>query len=71
MVGDLPTVAPIGTEGTAGWWGSPRFGCSSVFASLLDVSRGGQVVLRPTGRAWRGKQLYFPDTNVLITRQLG
>ena len=41
-----------------------------MFASLLDADRGGHFALRPAGGEWQNKQLYFPDTNVLITRFL-
>jgi hypothetical protein len=65
-------VALISSDGTADWWRSPaRFDSASVFASLLDASRGGHFVLRPAGGALQSKQLYFADTNVLVSRQLG
>jgi hypothetical protein len=41
-----------------------------VFASLLDADRGGSFAIRPEA-AVRVKQLYMPDTNVLVTRLLG
>jgi GH15 family glucan-1,4-alpha-glucosidase len=70
VIGDLNTVALISTDGTVDWYCSPRFDSPSVFASLLDAERGGRFVLRPTGREWQNKQLYLPDTKVLITRFL-
>jgi GH15 family glucan-1,4-alpha-glucosidase len=39
-----------------------------VFASILDARRGGCYRLAPADEGWTSKQLYFPDTNVLITR---
>ena len=39
-----------------------------MFGAILDKDRGGFYALRPTGDDWTSKQLYFPDTNVLITR---
>jgi GH15 family glucan-1,4-alpha-glucosidase len=41
-----------------------------VFGSILDQEKGGFYSLIPTAEEWTSKQLYFPDTNVLITRFL-
>ena len=70
VVGNLHTVALISTEGTVDWYCSPRFDSPSMFAALLDATRGGRFALRPAGGEWQNKQLYLPDTNVLITRFL-
>ncbi|MEZ0291522.1 MAG: glycoside hydrolase family 15 protein [Solirubrobacteraceae bacterium] len=68
LVGDLHTVALVGTNGTIDWYCCPSFDSPSVFGAILDKDRGGYYSLRPTGDDWTSKQLYFPDTNVLITR---
>ena len=39
-----------------------------MFGAILDKDDGGFYSIRPTGRDWTSRQLYFPDTNVLITR---
>ena len=70
MIGNLHTVALISSSGTIDWYCSPRFDSPSMFASLLDAERGGHFALRPTDGEWQHRQLYFPDTNVLITRFL-
>ncbi|MEO8686767.1 MAG: glycoside hydrolase family 15 protein [Solirubrobacteraceae bacterium] len=70
LVGDLHTVALVGTNGTIDWYCCPAFDSPSVFGSILDKNKGGFYALRPTADAWTSKQLYFPDTNVLITRFL-
>src|ERR671920_1955980 len=70
LIGDLHTVALVGTEGTIDWYCCPRFDSPSLFGALLDRERGGYWRLAPTGTDWTTKQLYFPDTNVLITRFL-
>jgi GH15 family glucan-1,4-alpha-glucosidase len=67
IVGDLHTVALVGTNGTIDWYCCPQFDAPSVFGRILDPD-GGHWRLRPTGDLWTSKQLYFPDTNVLITR---
>ena len=68
LVGDLHTIALVGTNGTIDWYCCPAFDSPSVFGSILDKDRGGFYALRPTGDDGTSKQLYFPDTNVLITR---
>ena len=70
MIGNLHTVALISSSGTIDWYCSPRFDSPSMFASLLDAERGGHFALRPADGEWQHRQLYFPDTNVLITRFL-
>jgi GH15 family glucan-1,4-alpha-glucosidase len=68
LVGDLHTVALVGTNGTIDWYCCPHFDSPSVFGSILDKDKGGHYSIRPSGDGWTSKQLYFPDTNVLITR---
>src|ERR1700683_4785144 len=70
IVGDLRTVALVGTDGTVDWYCPSRFDAPSLFGSLLAARRGGyfSVSSRTTGRP---KQLYLPDTNILVTRFLG
>ena len=69
VVGDLHTVALVATDGTIDWCCLPRFDSPAVFASLLDADRGGCFAVR--AEAVRTRQLYMPDTNVLVTRFLG
>src|SRR5947207_11594208 len=70
LIGDLHTVALVGTDGTIDWYCCPRFDSPSVFAVILDADRGGVFRIAPEGVGWSSKQLYLPDTNVLITRFL-
>ncbi|MEV5890354.1 glycoside hydrolase family 15 protein [Nonomuraea fuscirosea] len=67
LIGDLRTVALVGTDGTIDWYCCPRFDAPSVFASILDADQGGSFELCADVPATT-KQFYFPDTNVLITR---
>src|SRR6478609_2867031 len=67
LIGDLRTVALVGTNGTIDWYCCPRFDAPSVFGSILDADRGGSFELAADVPA-RTRQFYFPDTNVLITR---
>src|SRR5213079_2120357 len=70
VIGDLRTVALVGTDGTIDWYCCPRFDSPSIFGAILDRHRGGYFRIAPTMRDGVVKQLYFPDTNVLITRFL-
>ena len=68
MVGDLHTIALVGTNGRIDWYCCPAFDSPSIFGAILDKDDGGFYTIRPSGDEWTSKQLYFPDTNVLITR---
>ena len=70
LIGDLHTVALVGTDGTIDWYCCPRFDSPSVFGAILDADRGGLFRISPDCEGWSSKQLYLPDTNVLITRFL-
>jgi GH15 family glucan-1,4-alpha-glucosidase len=70
IIGDLHTAALIGTDGTIDWYCCPHFDSPSVFGAILDRQRGGYYRIAPAMEGWTPKQLYFPDTNVLITRFL-
>jgi GH15 family glucan-1,4-alpha-glucosidase len=68
LIGDLQTAALITTDGTIDWFCCPRFDSPSVFASLLDRDRGGRFRIAPSSDDYVSRQLYFPDTAILITR---
>jgi GH15 family glucan-1,4-alpha-glucosidase len=70
IIGDLHTVALVGTDGSIDWYCCPAFDSPSVFGAILDRERGGYYRIAPATGGWTTKQLYFPDTNVLITRYL-
>jgi len=69
VVGDLHTVALVGADGTIDWCCLPRFDSPSIFAALLDEEKGGFFRIQPTEEV-RGRQMYFPDSNILLTRFL-
>src|SRR5262245_13407269 len=48
----------------------PEFDSPTVFASLLDAKNGGHFCVSPVLEDARTKQLYLPETNVLLTRFL-
>jgi GH15 family glucan-1,4-alpha-glucosidase len=70
VIGDLQTAALVCNDGTIDWFCCPRFDSPSVFASLLDQTQGGYFKIAPEGNDHISKQLYFPDSAVLITRFL-
>jgi GH15 family glucan-1,4-alpha-glucosidase len=71
LIGDLHTIALVGTNGTIDWYCCPSFDAPSVFGAILDKDRGGFYSVRPDTEDWTSKQLYLPDTNILITRFFG
>ena len=70
IIGDLHTAALVGSDGTIDWYSPDRFDGPSVFGALLDRQRGGFYRIAPTDPFAATKQLYLPDTNVLVTRFL-
>ena len=68
LIGDLQTAALVTTDGAVDFFCCPRFDSPSVFASLLDTERGGHFKIAPAGGGYITRQLYFPDTAMLITR---
>jgi GH15 family glucan-1,4-alpha-glucosidase len=73
VIGDLRTVALVGTDGSIDFACLPDFDSPAVFSALLteegaDAERS-TFTVRP-GSCTRTKQLYLPDSNVLMTRFL-
>ena len=68
LIGDLQTAALVTTDGTVDWFCPQRFDSPSVFATLLDAEHGGYFRVSPDTDNYVTKQLYFPDTAILITR---
>ena len=68
LIGDLQTAALVTTDGSIDWFCFPRFDSPSVFGALLDDERGGHFRIRPADVAYTSKQMYLPDTAVLVTR---
>ncbi len=70
LIGDLQTCALVTSDGTVDFFCCPRFDSPSVFASLLDADKGGYFTIKPASDGYVTRQLYFPDTAMLITRFL-
>jgi GH15 family glucan-1,4-alpha-glucosidase len=70
VIGDLSTVALVSIQGAIDFMCFPEFDSPTVFAALLDVDKGGHFLLAPEVVCERPKQLYLPDSNILLTRFL-
>ncbi|MEY9989147.1 GH15 family glucan-1,4-alpha-glucosidase [Streptomyces sp. V4I8] len=68
LLGDLQTAALVTSDGRVDWLCAPRFDSPSVFGALLDKEKGGHCTVRPRHHAYATKQLYLPDTAILVTR---
>ncbi len=70
IIGNMRTAALVGTNGSVDWFCFPHFDSPSVFAAVLDDQRGGRFEIAPGEDGIRAKQLYWPETNILVTRFL-
>jgi len=68
LIGDLQTAALVSTDGNIDWFCTPRFDSPSVFASLLDADKGGHFRVSPLDCEFVTRQIYLPDSAVLVTR---
>jgi GH15 family glucan-1,4-alpha-glucosidase len=67
IIGDMHSVALVGTDGSIDWCCLPHFDSPSIFAAILDDRKGGFFKIASLHDGTR-KQMYLPDTNVLVTR---
>lgn len=70
LIGNMRTVALVGTNGSIDWFCYPHVDSPSVFGALLDHQKGGFFRIHPIDTDYKHKQFYWPDTNVLVTRFL-
>lgn len=70
IVGDLRTTAIIDLQAAVSFMCYPDFDSPTVFASLLDAEKGGSFRITPLLEDSHSKQLYLPDSNILLTRFL-
>ena len=70
VVGDLHTVALVAENASIDFMCFPRFDSPTIFAGLLDEHKGGCFKIHPSLDQVRHKQLYLPDSNVLVSRFL-
>ena len=70
VIGDLYTVALVGMDGSIDFMSFPHFDSPTVFAAILDHERGGRFKIAPVLEESHHKQMYLPDSNMLLTRFL-
>lgn len=69
VIGNLQSIALVSTAGVIDWCCLPSFDSPSVFAAILDNNRGGAFRISPVTPGVN-RQMYLPETNVLMTRFL-
>jgi GH15 family glucan-1,4-alpha-glucosidase len=67
VIGDMRSVALVGKHGSIDWCCLPAFDSPSIFAAILDDQKGGFWSIAPACES-TVKQMYLPNTNVLVTR---
>jgi GH15 family glucan-1,4-alpha-glucosidase len=70
VIGDLHTIALIGTNASIDFMCFPHIDSPSIFARLLDYQKGGYFQIKPILENYTEKQLYLSDTNILLSRFL-
>lgn len=70
IIGDRHSVALVGKNASIDFMCYPEFDSPTIFARLLDHQRGGYFQLAPIYDGAKERQLYLPDTNILLTRFL-
>jgi len=68
LIGNMKTTALVSLRGSIDFMCFPRIDSPSIFAGLLEPSHGGAFSITPADDAANVKQMYLPDTNVLLTR---
>ncbi|SEN33352.1 glycoside hydrolase family 15 protein [Nitrosomonas marina] len=70
LIGNLETTALVSKWGSIDFMPYPRFDSPTIFTALLDRSSGGSFSIEILCDEVNHKQLYLPDTAILITRYL-
>ncbi|MFZ0941736.1 MAG: glycoside hydrolase family 15 protein [Candidatus Sulfotelmatobacter sp.] len=70
IIGNMRSTALVGMNGSIDFLCYPDFDSPTVFAALLDDEMGGRFQIEPQLTNVRIRQLYLPDTNILLTRFL-
>jgi GH15 family glucan-1,4-alpha-glucosidase len=70
VIGNMKSIALVGMNGSLDFLCYPDFDSPTVFAALLDEKQGGRFQVEPQLTNVRIRQLYLPDTNILLTRFL-
>lgn len=70
VIGNMQSIALVSMNGSIDFLCYPDFDSPTVFAALLDDQKGGRFSISPQLSNMRVRQLYLPDTNILLTRFL-
>jgi len=70
VIGNMRSIALVGIHGSIDFLCYPDFDSPTVFAALLDDKNGGRFHIQPQLSNVRVRQLYLPETNILVTRFL-
>ena len=70
VIGNMKSIALVGANGSIDFLCYPDFDSPSVFAAMLDEQQGGRFQIEPQLTNTRVRQLYLPETNILMTRFL-
>jgi len=70
VIGNMRSLALVSVNGSIDFLCYPNFDSPTVFAALLDDQKGGCFQIEPQLGKKRVRQLYLPDTNILLTRFL-
>lgn len=70
VIGNMRSAALVNLAGFIDFFCFPAFDSPTIFAALLDPANGGVFRIDPEMKTLRTKQLYLPDTNILLTRFL-
>ena len=70
VIGNMQSIALVGMNGSIDFLSYPNFDSPTIFAALLDDQNGGRFEIRPELMNARVRQMYLPDTNILVTRFL-
>src|SRR5580704_15658163 len=70
VIGNMQSIGLVGMNGSIDFLCYPNFDSPTIFAALLDDQNGGRFEIRPQLTNPRVRQMYLPDTNILITRFL-
>jgi GH15 family glucan-1,4-alpha-glucosidase len=70
VIGNMCSLALVSVSGSIDFLCYPNFDSPTVFATLLDDQKGGCFQIQPQLGKKRVRQLYLPDTNILLTRFL-
>jgi GH15 family glucan-1,4-alpha-glucosidase len=70
VIGNMQSIALVGMNGSIDFLCYPDFDSPTVFAALLDDRDGGRFQIQPQLTNMRVRQIYLPETNILLTRFL-